>query len=43
MDIVPYNQSAVEIQIGLFDAIIDLLLIEPIFLLGVILLGGHWL
>lgn len=39
MDIVSSSQSSVEIQIGLFDAIIDLLLINPIFLLGVVLIG----
>lgn len=35
MDIV----SSSEIQIGLVDAIIDLLLISPIFLLGIVLIG----
>lgn len=34
MDIVSSSQSGVEIQGGLVDAIIDLLLISPIFLLG---------
>ncbi len=39
MDVVSSSQSSVEIQIGLFDAIIDLLLIKPIFWLGVVLIG----
>lgn len=39
MDVVSSSQSSSEIQIGLFDAIIDLLLIKPIFLLGVVLIG----
>lgn len=33
------NQSGVEIQLGLFESIIDLLLINPICLLGIILIG----
>lgn len=39
MDVVSSSQSSVEIQIGLFDAILDLLLINPIFWLGFILIG----
>lgn len=39
MDVVSSSQSSVEIQIGLFDTIIDLLLIKPIFLLGIIFIG----
>ena len=39
METVANNQSSVEIQIGLFEAIKDLLLIEPIFLLGIVLIG----
>ena len=39
MDIVSSSQSGVEIQVGLVDSIIDLLLISPIFLLGIVLIG----
>ncbi len=39
MDVVSSSESYAEIQIGLFDAIIDLLLIKPIFLLGIVLIG----
>ena len=39
METVANNQSSVEIQTGLFEAIKDLLLIEPIFLLGIVLIG----
>lgn len=39
MEIVSNNQSGVEIQLSLFEAIKDLLLINPIFLLGTILIG----
>ena len=39
METVVNDQSSVEIQIGLFEAIKDLLLIEPIFLLGIVLIG----
>lgn len=40
MNTVSSHTSGVEIQLGLFDAILDLLLIEPIFLLGLILIAG---
>lgn len=39
METVTNNQSGVEIQLSLFEAIKDLLLINPIFLLGIILIG----
>lgn len=39
METVSNNQSSVEIQLSLFEAIKDLLLINPIFLLGIILIG----
>ncbi|MDO4280169.1 MAG: VanZ family protein [Peptococcaceae bacterium] len=39
MGTVSNSGTGVEIQLGLFDAIIDLLLISPIFLLGVVLIG----
>lgn len=39
MDIVSSSQSGVEIQVGLVDSIIGLLLISPIFLLGIVLIG----
>ncbi|MGO0807228.1 hypothetical protein ACTPEF_25295, partial [Clostridioides difficile] len=35
METVTNNQSGVEIQLSLFEAIKDLLLINPIFLLGI--------
>ena len=38
MEIVQMNQSGVEIQIGLLEAIIDMLLLKPIFLLGVVII-----
>lgn len=39
MEVVSRSESGVEIQIGLIDAIIDLLLIKPVFLLGIVLIG----
>lgn len=39
METVTNNRSGVEIQLSLFEAIKDLLLINPIFLLGIILIG----
>ena len=39
MDIVSSSQSGVAIQVGLVDSIIGLLLISPIFLLGIVLIG----
>lgn len=39
MDVVSSSQSSTEIQIGLFESIIDLLLIEPFLLLGIVLIG----
>ncbi|MFA4008943.1 hypothetical protein ACD491_12465 [Clostridioides difficile] len=39
METVSNNQSGVEIQLSLFEAIKDLLLINSIFLLGIILIG----
>lgn len=39
MDIVSSNKTTVEVQSGLFESFINLLLIKPIFLLGVILIS----
>ncbi|MCB7304713.1 VanZ family protein [Bariatricus massiliensis] len=38
MGVVSSSQSSTEIQIGLFESIIDLLLIEPFLLLGIVLI-----
>lgn len=39
MNVVTNGQSGTEIQMGLFDAILDLLLIDPLFLPGLIAIG----
>lgn len=39
MDVISSSQSSTEIQVGLFESIIDLLLIEPFLLLGIVLTG----
>lgn len=39
MDIVSNSETGVELQLGLVEAIIDLLSISPIFLLGIVLIG----
>lgn len=38
MNIVSSSQPGMEIQVSLFDAVIDLLLVKPIFLLGIVLI-----
>lgn len=39
MDVVSSSQSGMEMQMSLFDAVIDMLLIKPVFLLGAALIG----
>lgn len=39
MDVVSSSQTGVEIQSGLFEAVTALLQIEPVFLLGIVLIG----
>ena len=39
MEAVLGSQTGVKIQLGFFDAIMDLLIVKPVFLLGIILLG----
>ena len=42
METVTNNQSGVEIQLSLFEAIKDLLLNNPIIMLGIILIGNFF-
>ena len=39
MEMIQSNQTGTEIQLNLFEAIKDLLLVKPIFLIGVFLIG----
>ena len=39
MEMIQINQKGTEIQLNLFEAIKDLLLVKPIFLIGVFLIG----
>jgi len=39
MEVILESGTNVNIQLGLFEAILDLLLVNPIFLLGIVLIG----
>ncbi|MDD2980031.1 MAG: VanZ family protein [Hespellia sp.] len=39
MDIAASNQTSVKIQLGMFESIIDLLSVKPVFLIGIVLVG----